>query len=46
MGFVQTWAEDNTTVMVKAPTITPGSCEYNGTIIQSSLLMRVVPSCM
>ncbi len=33
MGFVQTWAEDNTTVMVKAPTITPGSCEYNGTIM-------------
>lgn len=33
MGFVQTWAQDNTTVMVKAPTITPGSCEYNGTII-------------
>lgn len=33
MGFVQTWALDNTTVMVKAPTITPGSCEYNGTII-------------
>ncbi len=23
MGFVQTWAQDNTTVMVKAPTITP-----------------------
>lgn len=33
MGFVQTWAQDNTTVMVKAPTITPGSCKYNGTII-------------
>lgn len=33
MGFVQTWAQDNTTVMVKAPTITPGSCPYNGTII-------------
>ena len=33
MGFVQTWAEDNTTVTVKAPTITPGSCEYNGTIM-------------
>ena len=33
MGFVQTWAQDNTTVMVKAPTITPRSCEYNGTII-------------
>lgn len=33
MGFVQTWALDNTTVMVKAPTITPGSCEYNGTIM-------------
>lgn len=33
MGFVQTWAEDNTTVMVKAPTITPGSCKYNGTIM-------------
>lgn len=33
MGFVQTWAQDNTTVMVKAPTITPGSCEYNGTIV-------------
>lgn len=33
MGFVQTWAQDKTTVMVKAPTITPGSCEYNGTII-------------
>lgn len=33
MGFVQTWAQDNTTVMVKAPTITPGSCEYNGTIM-------------
>ena len=33
MGFVQTWAEDNTTVTVKAPTITPGSCKYNGTIM-------------
>lgn len=33
MGFVQTWAQDNTTVMVKAPTITPRSCEYNGTIM-------------
>lgn len=33
MGFVQTWAQDNTTVMVKAPTITPGSCTYNGTIM-------------
>lgn len=33
MGFVQTWAQGNTTVMVKAPTITPGSCEYNGTIM-------------
>ena len=33
MGFVQTWAQGNTTVMVNAPTITPGSCEYNGTII-------------
>lgn len=33
MGFVQTWALDNTTVMVKAPTITPGSCKYNGTIM-------------
>lgn len=33
MGFVQTWALDNTTVTVKAPTITPGSCEYNGTIM-------------
>lgn len=33
MGFVQTWAQDNTTVMVKAPTITPRSCPYNGTIM-------------
>ena len=33
MGFVQTWAQDKTTVTVKAPTITPGSCEYNGTIM-------------
>lgn len=33
MGFVQTWAQGNTTVTVKAPTITPGSCEYNGTIM-------------
>lgn len=33
MGFVQTWALDNTTVTVKAPTITPGSCKYNGTIM-------------
>lgn len=33
MGFVQTWAQGNTTVMVNAPTITPGSCEYNGTIM-------------
>lgn len=33
MGFVQTWALDNTTVKVKAPTITPGSREYNGTIM-------------
>ena len=33
MGFVQTWAQDNTTVMVKAPTITPESREYNGTIM-------------
>ena len=33
MGFVQTWAQNKTTVTVKAPTITPGSCEYNGTIM-------------
>lgn len=33
MGFVQTWALDNTTVKVEAPTITPGSCKYNGTIM-------------
>lgn len=33
MGFVQTWAQDNTTVTVKAPTITPESREYNGTIM-------------
>lgn len=33
MGFVQTWAQDNTTVMVKAPTITPVSRDYNGTIM-------------
>lgn len=33
MGFVQTWALDNTTVKVEAPTITPGSCWYNGTIM-------------
>lgn len=33
MGFVQTWAQGNTTVTVKAPTITPGSCKYNGTIM-------------
>ena len=33
MGFVQTWAQDNTTVTVKAPTITPRSCKYNGTIM-------------
>ena len=33
MGFVQTWAQGNTTVTVKAPTITPGSREYNGTIM-------------
>ena len=33
MGFVQTWAQDNTTVMVKAPTITPETREYNGTIM-------------
>ena len=33
MGFVQTWAQDNTNVMVKAPTITPGSWWYNGTIM-------------
>lgn len=33
MGFVQTWAQDKTTVTVKAPTITPGSCKYNGTIM-------------
>ena len=33
MGFVQTWAQDNTIVMVKAPTITPESREYNGTIM-------------
>ena len=33
MGFVQTWAQDNATVTVNAPTITPGSCEYNGTIM-------------
>lgn len=33
MGFVQTWALGNTTVTVKAPTITPGSCKYNGTIM-------------
>lgn len=33
MGFVQTWAQDNTTVTVNAPTITPGNCEYNGTIM-------------
>lgn len=33
MGFVQTWAQGKTTVTVKAPTITPGSCGYNGTIM-------------
>lgn len=33
MGFVQTWAQNKTTVTVKAPTITPGSYEYNGTIM-------------
>lgn len=33
MGFVQTWAQNKTTVTVKAPTITPESCEYNGTIM-------------
>ena len=33
MGFVQTWAQGKTTVTVKAPTITPGSCKYNGTIM-------------
>lgn len=33
MGFVQTWAQDNATVTVKAPTISPESCEYNGTIM-------------
>lgn len=33
MGFVQTWAQDNTPVTVKAPTITPESCGYNGTIM-------------
>lgn len=33
MGFVQTWAQGNTIVTVKAPTITPGSREYNGTIM-------------
>lgn len=33
MGFVQTWALDNTNVKVEAPTITPGSCKYNGTIM-------------
>lgn len=33
MGFVQTWALDNTTVTVKAPTITPGTCVYYGTIM-------------
>lgn len=32
MGFVQTWAQDNTTVMVKAPTITPESQDYDGNI--------------
>lgn len=32
MGFVQTWAQGKT-VTVKAPTITPGSREYNGTIM-------------
>lgn len=30
---MQTWAQDNATVTVNAPTITPGSCEYNGTIM-------------
>lgn len=33
MGFVQTWAQDNATVTVNAPTITPGSQDYNGTIM-------------
>lgn len=33
MGFVQTWAQDNAPVTVPPPTITPGSCEYNGTIM-------------
>lgn len=33
MGFVQTWAQDNATVTVNAPTITLESCEYNGTIM-------------
>lgn len=33
MGFVQTWAQNKTTVTVKAPTITPGSYKYNGTVM-------------
>lgn len=33
MGFVQTWAQDNAPVTVTPPTITPGSCEYYGTIM-------------
>lgn len=33
MGFVQTWAQDNAPVTVTPPTITPGSCKYNGTIM-------------
>lgn len=33
LGIVQTWAQDNSSVTVNAPTITPGTCEYNGTIM-------------
>lgn len=32
IGFVQTWAQENT-ITVNAPTITPESQEYNGTIM-------------
>lgn len=33
MGLVQTWAQENATVTVTPPTITPETCDYNGTIM-------------
>ena len=42
MGIVQTWAQDNASVTIKAPTITPGSQVFDGNI---SVTINVEEGC-